>query len=140
MEPGSNWSVKMWLYWFFTSEALTLFGSTDGYSAAARILPVATSTTVIVPRCAAMFCTSSAISCCRYHCRSRLIVSCRVPPSTAGCCTSVPGITTPSLPFWNVRVPFSARRQSFWVCSMPASGSPSIPMNPTRLPATAPSG
>jgi hypothetical protein len=115
-------------------------GSTVGYSAIARTLPVFISITEMVPLVAPMSCTCWAASCCRYHCRSLSIVSDSVPPSTAGTSVSVPGMMTPSLPFSNDSEPSVACMHAFELSSRPASGSPSVPKNPIRFPATAPLG
>ncbi len=111
-----------------------------GHSAAARILPVPTSTTVTVPPFAPCFWASSPIICWRYHCRSLLIVSCTVPPSTASVTDSLPGITTPSLPLRYVFSPSIGARHDSSSCSTPALASPVLSRKPSTFPATAPLG
>jgi L-cystine uptake protein TcyP (sodium:dicarboxylate symporter family) len=49
VDPGSKVLRKIRLLRSSGADAATLFGSTVGYSAAARIFPVPTSTTMICP-------------------------------------------------------------------------------------------
>jgi hypothetical protein len=142
VDPGSKGAVNAREPRSSESTEVGAFGSTVGTSATASSRPVFASITVTVAHSACVAATCSAATRCTKYCRSASMVSWRSPPSRASettCCE--PGIVTQSVRLRNERIsPFSAARQRSSESSRPASASPSSPMNPMRLPATAPFG
>ena len=121
-------------------ESIGSLASKVGWSASASVSPVRVSSTTAAPDSPPEPWTASRSTRWVYHCTSRSMVSWRSEPFSGATTLLSPSGSCCPPPISYVAEPSLPDSRSSKISSKPASGSPSVPMNPSRFAATSLAG